>query len=111
MVGPMIENTPEDILHGAYAVLTAWGWANAEIVQLVPSEKMVVRAMHYYESHGAKEYGINRPFAYMIRGVSAAFMALAYGDPYPNGLGAFDCQQTKGIEAGDHYGEFVVTKN
>jgi hypothetical protein len=111
VVKPMIENEPEDVLHGAYAVFTAWGWANAEIVELNPGEKMVVRAQHYYEFQGAKEYGINRPFAHMIRGVSAAFMELAYGRPYPDGLGSFDCVQTKGLEIGDPYGEFIVTKN
>ena len=111
VVAPMIENVPEDVLHGAYAVFTAWGWANAEIVQLVPAEKMVVRALHYYESQGAKECKITRPFAYMIRGVSAAFMDLAYGAPYPDGLGTYTCQQTKGVEVGDLFGEFVVTKN
>jgi hypothetical protein len=111
VISPMIENPPEDVLHGAYAVFTAWGWADAEIVELVPEERMVVRALHYYESQGAKEYGINRPFAHMIRGVSAAFMDLAYGPPYPNGMGGFDCLQTKGVETGDPYGEFIVTKN
>ena len=46
----------------------------------------------------------------MISGVSRAFMDIAFGDaPYPNGLGKFKCEQTKGIELGDEYGEFVVT--
>ncbi|HPO63825.1 MAG TPA: hypothetical protein PK762_12160, partial [Candidatus Kapabacteria bacterium] len=31
IVGPMIEKVPEDILYGAYAVFSAWGWANAEV--------------------------------------------------------------------------------
>ncbi len=107
VVGPMIENKPEDVLHGAYGVFSAWGWANSEIVELVPDEKMVVRAYDYYESD------VNKPkkhFGYMIRGVSRAFMDLAYGDEYPNGHGKFKCEQTKGIELGDKYGEFVVTK-
>ncbi len=38
-------------------------------------------------------------------------MDIAYGDPYPNGYGKFTCVQTKGIEMGDPYGEFIVTKN
>ncbi|MFH2034987.1 MAG: hypothetical protein ABIJ45_01180 [Candidatus Zixiibacteriota bacterium] len=107
VVGPMIENKPEDILHGAYGVFTAWGWANSEIVELIPGEKMVVRAYDYYESD------INKPkknCAYMIRGVSRAFMDLAYSSEYPKGLGKFKCAQTKGIEMGDEYGEFVITK-
>lgn len=109
VVGPMVEKVPEDVLHGAFAIFTAWGWADAEIVELVPEELMVVRAYNYYEADGAKKSGVNRPFAYMIRGVAGAFMDLAYGGPYPNGLYSYVCAQTKGIEVGDAYGEFVVT--
>ncbi len=109
VVAPMVEKAPEDILHGAFAVFTAWGWADSEIVEIVPQEKMVVRAYNYYEADGAKKAGLNRPFAYMIRGVAAAFMDLAYGDPFPNGIYTYDCEQTKGLEVGDEYGEFVVT--
>ena len=113
IVQPMVEKIPEDILHGAYAVFTAWGWANSEIVELVPGTKMVVRAYDYYESDIVK-FGSSQKFsAYMISGVSAAFMELAYAGAYdPNGkaIGTFECKQVKGIECGDAYGEFVVTK-
>ncbi|WP_444994629.1 hypothetical protein [Aliikangiella sp. IMCC44359] len=111
VVGPMIENVPEDILHGAYAVFTAWGWANAEIVELIPNEKMVIKVKGYYEADVKDTYKPNNPFAFMIRGVSSAFMDIAYGDkPYPDGFGKFSCEQVKAIELGDDYGEFVVTK-
>ncbi len=111
VVGPMIEKQPEDVLHGAYAVFTAWGWAKSEIVELVPEEKKVVRAYDYYESDIKDNFKVNKPFTYMIRGVARAFMDIAYGDkPYPDGFGKYTCQQTKGIELGDEYGEFVVTK-
>ncbi len=116
IVKPMVENT-EDILHGAYAVFTAWGWGKAEIVELTPNERMVVKVDDYYESDikdscaGKKA---PRMMAYMIRGVSGAFMDLAYGGDYdPTGESAmytFECNQTKGIETGDSYGEFVVEK-
>lgn len=110
IVSPMIEKQPEDILHGAYAVFTAWGWAKSEIVELVPGEKMVVRAYDYYESDIMVYGRAARPCAYMIQGVSAAFMDIAYGvKPYPDGMGSFHCTQTKGIEIGDDYGEFLVT--
>ena len=114
VVAPMVTNVPEDVLHGAYAVFTAWGWAKSEIVELIPGEKMVVRAYDYYESDVVEHGTSNRPAAYMIRGVSAAFMDLAYGGDYDpegkTGLRTFQCEQTKGIECGDEYGEFVVTK-
>ena len=32
IVKPMVEST-EDVLHGAFAVFTAWGWANIEITE------------------------------------------------------------------------------
>ncbi len=106
VIGPMIEKKPEDIMHGVYAVFSAWGWANFEIVEIDSGKRMVVRAYDYYEAdveHPKKH------FAYMIRGISRALMDLIYSDEYPHGMGKFKCVQTKGIEMGDDYGEFVVT--
>ena len=113
VVNPMVEKAPEDILYGAFAVFTAWGWADSEIVELVPGEKMVVRAYDYYEADIAKYGASKKMSAYMIAGVCAAFMELAYaGDYDPKGkpVGTYECKQIKGIECGDSYGEFVVTK-
>ncbi len=110
IVGPMITNVPEDVLHGAFAVFTAWGWANSEIVELQPNQKMVVRAYNYYESEITDTFQVKKPCAYMIRGVCRAFMDIAYGQAYPEGLGTFKCTQTKGIEMGDSYGEFIITR-
>lgn len=114
VVKPMVEKVPEDILHGAFAVFTAWGWAKSEIVELVPKKKMVVRAYDYYEADFVKYGKTNKKSAYMLRGVCGAFMDLAYGGDYDptgkTGLRTFTCEQTRGIECGDDYGEFVVTK-
>lgn len=98
---------PEDILQGVFSILASWGWADAEIVELIPDEKMVVRTHEYYESEVNNP---KRPFAYLMRGVSRGLMDLAYGSPYPKGFGKFKCTQTRGIEIGDKYGEFVVTR-
>ncbi|MBF0107262.1 MAG: hypothetical protein HQM16_18280 [Deltaproteobacteria bacterium] len=110
IIKPMIKDVPADILHGALAVFAAWGWALCEITELKPNEKMIVRAYNYYES----DVQATRPAAYMIQGVSAAFMDLAYGGKYDvtgkTGMKTFECRQTKGIEIGDPYGEFVVTR-
>ena len=110
IVEPMIEKKPEDMLHGIFAVITAWGWAKAEIAELTPAERMVVRAYDYYESDIVRYGKSGKMSAYMITGISAAFMDLAYGKPYPDGLNTFRAKQIKGIEAGDDYAEFVVTK-
>ena len=106
VVAPMVTEGAKDILRGAYAVFTAWGWAKSGIVQIKDGEQMVIRAVDYYEADSGGD-GLR---AYMIRGVSAAFMELAYATPYPNGMNTFQCAQVKGIEAGDSFGEFVVTK-
>ncbi len=112
IVQPMVETT-EDVLHGAFAVFTAWGWAQTEILELVPGEKMVVRAYDYYEADSVLYGRLDRKCAYMIQGVCSAFMALAYSGEYEtDGSKAldFECIQTKGIECGDDYGEFVIEK-
>lgn len=110
VVAPMVEKVPEDILYGAFAVFTAWGWAKSEIVELIPNEKMVVRAYDYYESDIVKVGRSDKFGAFMIKAVCAGFMDLAYGKPYPDGFGTFKGTQVKGIERGDDYGEFVVTR-
>ncbi len=114
VVKPMVKKVPEDILYGAYAVFTAWGWAKADIIEIVPNERMVVRAYDYYESDVVSGGISDRPSAYMLRGVSAAFMDLAYGGEYDptgkSGLYTFKCTQTQGIECGDDYGEFIVQR-
>ncbi|MBT8342361.1 MAG: hypothetical protein KJP07_20350 [Desulfatitalea sp.] len=106
VVNPMVTEGAKDILRGAYAVFTAWGWAKSGIVKIREGEEMTVRAVDYYESDGPR--GEKR--AYMIRGVSAAFFELAYAEDYPDGMDTFTCEQTKGIECGDAYGEFVVKR-
>jgi hypothetical protein len=114
VVRPMLEKVPEDILYGAFAVFTAWGWANSEIVELQPAKRMIVRAYDYYEADVIKYGASTRMSAYMISGVTAAFMDLAYGGEYDptgkTGLNTFTCRQVKGLECGDSYGEFVVTR-
>ena len=113
VIEPMVETT-EDKLHGAFAVVTAWGWGKCEIVELEPGERMVVRAYDYYESDVVEFGASTKLSAYMLRGVCSALMDLAYGGEYDptgkTGLGTFACEQTRGIECGDEYGEFVVTR-
>lgn len=106
VVEPMVTEGAKDILRGAFAVFTAWGWAKSGIVQIKEGERMTIRAVDYYESDVPK--GDLR--AHMISGVSAAFFELAYAKPYPDGMDTYKCEQVKGIEAGDEFGEFVITK-
>lgn len=106
VVMPMVTEGEKDILRGAYAAFTAWGWAKSGIVQLKEGERMVIRAFDYYEADGGGD-GLR---GYTLRGLSQAFFDLAYADPYPDGMDTYVCRQTKGIEVGDPYGEFIVVK-
>ncbi len=106
VVMPMVTEGEKDILRGAFAAFTAWGWAKSGIVQLKPGEKMVIRANDYYEADSTGE-GLR---AYMLRGLCQAFFDLTYADPYPDGMDTYVCQQVKGIEVGDPHGEFIVTR-
>lgn len=106
VVLPMVTEGEKDILRGAFAAFTAWGWAKSGIVQLKPGEKMVIRANDYYEADSGGE-GLR---AYMLRGLCQAFFDLTYADPYPAGMDTYVCQQVKGIEVGDPHGEFIVTR-
>ncbi|MDD3293198.1 MAG: hypothetical protein PHG20_00720 [Geobacteraceae bacterium] len=106
VVLPMVTEGEKDILRGAYAAFTAWGWAKSGIVQLKEGEKMIIRAYDYYEADSGGE-GLR---GFMLRGLSQAFFDLAYAEPYPDGMDTYVCHQTKGIEVGDPYGEFIVTK-
>ena len=106
VVLPMVTEGEKDILRGAFAAFTAWGWAKSGIVQLKEGERMVIRANDYYEADSGGE-GLR---AYMLRGLCQAFFDLTYADPYPDGMDTFVCHQTKGIETGDPHGEFVVTR-
>ncbi|MEJ2199568.1 MAG: hypothetical protein P8X63_00915 [Desulfuromonadaceae bacterium] len=106
VVMPMVTEGAKDILRGAYAAFTAWGWAKSGIVQLKEGQRMTVRAFDYYEADSKGE-GLR---AYMLRGLNQAFFDLAYADPYPDGMDTYVCRQTKGMEVGDEYGEFIVTQ-
>ncbi len=114
VVAPMVECAAEDHLHGIVAAFTAWGWARFEVAELEPGTRLVIRAYDYYEADSTAYGAARRPCAYMVRGVAAAFMDLIYGGAYDptgrTGLRTFTCAQTRGIECGDDYGEFVVTR-
>ena len=44
---------------------------------------MIIQSKGYYESEIKRTYNCGRNMAFMIRGVSRAFMDIAYGQKYP----------------------------
>ena len=112
VVAPMIENKEDQIL-GFVAVAVAFGWGDLEVEQLVPKEKLVMRASDSYEARGyLEQHGLAQSEkCYMLRGVTGAFMDLIYGDDYPEGLYAFSAAETSCRAKGDTCCEFIARKS
>ncbi len=112
VVEPMIEHTGDQI-QCFVSIAIAFGWGNLEVQQLVPGEKLVIRASDLYEAKGYLDaYGESESGkCYMLRGVTAAFMDLVYGSDYPDGCFQFAAKETHCQAKGDPYCEFVARKS
>jgi hypothetical protein len=112
VVAPMVENKEDQIL-GFAAVAVAFGWGDLAVEQLVPGEKLVIRASDSYEATGyLEQYGVAKSEkCYMLRGVAGAFMDLVYGGDYPDGLYAYSAAENFCRAKGDSYCEFIAIKS
>ena len=112
IVAPMIENKEDQII-GFAAVAVAFGWGDLAVEELVPGEKLVIRASDSYEARGyLEQYGFAKSEkCYMLRGVAGAFMDLIYGGVYPEGRYVFSAAETFCRAKGDAYCEFIARKS
>jgi hypothetical protein len=112
VVAPMVEDK-EDQIFGFVAVAVAFGWGDLAVEELVPGEKLVIRASDSYEARGyLEQYGpAKSEKCYMLRGVAGAFMDLIYGGDYPDGLYAFSAAENFCRAKGDSYCEFIAGKS
>jgi len=83
------------------------------VEELVPGEKLVIRANDSYEARGyLEQYGFAKSEkCYMLRGVAGAFMDLIYGGAYPEGRYVFSAAETFCRAKGDAYCEFIARKS
>ena len=112
VVAPMVENK-KDQISGFVAVAVAFGWGDLAVEELVPGEKLVIRASDSYEANGyLTQYGTAKSEkCYMLRGVTAAFMDLVYGSGYPDGCFTFAAQEPSCRVKGDPYCEFIARRS
>ena len=112
VIAPMVEDKEDQIL-GFVAVAVAFGWGDLAVEELVPREKLVIRASDSYEARGyLEQYGVAKSEkCYMLRGVAGAFMDLIYGGDYPDGLYAFSAAENFCRAKGDAYCEFIAGKS
>lgn len=112
IVSPMIDRK-EDQISGFAAVAVAFGWGDLEVVEIVPDSELRLRVTDSYEASGYLErYGVaDSGKCYMLRGVTAAFMDLIYGDDYPDGCFNFTADEPLCRAKGDSCCEFVARKS
>ena len=112
IVSPMIDRK-EDQIAGFAAVAVAFGWGDLEVVEIAPDRKLRLRVNDSYEASGYIErYGIaDSGKCYMLRGVTAAFMDLIYGDDYPDGCFEFTAEEPLCRAKGDPCCEFIARKS
>ena len=111
VVEPMIE-TVEDQIHCFVSIAIALGWGDLVVQEVVPYEKLVIRANDSYEAMGyLNAYGKSEAgTCYMLRGVTAALMDLVYGDSYPDGCFQYAAVETQCQAKGAPYCEFIAQK-
>jgi len=111
VVKPMIEHI-EDQIDCFVSIAIAFGWGDLAVQELVPNEKLVIRASDSYEAKGYLDaYGkADAGKCYMLRGVAAAFMDLVYGGEYPDGCFQYTAEETFCQAKGDPHCEFVARK-
>jgi predicted hydrocarbon binding protein len=111
VVHPMIKNK-EDEIYSFVSIAIAFGWGDLTVEELVPLEKLVIRASDSYEAKGYWDaYGkADAGKCYMLRGVTAAFMDLVYGADYPDGCFQYAALETRCQAKGDSHCEFVAQK-
>ena len=126
VVEPMVE-CKEDIIYGITAITNALGWGNWEVVEIVPFERLVMRAYTPYEGPGyVDKYGKAKSGkCYMLAGVAGGLMDLVYPEGSENKtwqeikptgtpdlvarIEKFIAKEVKCIAKGDPHCEFIAT--
>lgn len=125
LVEPRVDS-PRGRVHGMVAVANALGWGTWRVEELVPDERLVIRAYNAYESAGhLRWFGeADEPVEFLVQGGARALMNLVYyGDVTDRDgtsrelyyelfreNGGFDAAFTHSIAAGDDYVRVEVTR-
>ena len=125
LVGP-VRGDVEEIVSACVAICRALGFGHWTVEELVPDQRLVMRASSNYEApFYLTRYGTaTKPRCYFFANAARAVMQLAhrvdwasrptldeelYQSLFKDGLG-WDVEQTSCLACGDDYSEVVVTK-
>ena len=125
LIAPQCQDK-NDWLVGIVACINALGWGVWRIFELIPNERLVIRAWHPYESLGhLRHFGTaDHPIDYLMVGIASSLMNLLYNADIttkPDLTLAFYYQvnrskqgfwgrQTACVAMGDAYSEVVVER-
>lgn len=117
----------EDWLAGIVACINALGWGVWRIHELVPNERLVLRAWYPYESLGyLRSFGrADHPVDYLLTGIGASLMNLLYSADITakpdlslefyyqvnRSKAGFWGRQSACVAMGDPYSEVIVERN
>ena len=117
----------EDWLSGIIACINALGWGVWRIQEIIPDERLILRAWYPYESLGhLRAFGqADHPIDYLMTGIGSSLMNLLYTADITTrpdltlefyyqvnrSKAGFWARQTRCLAMGDPYSEIVVERN
>lgn len=101
---PMIQDR-SDWIHGIIAVINSLGWGIWRVMELLPDQRLVLRAWRPYESLGyLRIFGISEtPVDYLFAGVAGALMNLLYHVDISSRHDLDDACYQQAMHAGNHF--------
>lgn len=107
------EACAREAVRAAFVAVSGVGLDDCEVVELVPFERLVLRVYGYWGLLIPGPDRNRRRGTLVVRGLCAAVMDLAYGtshqDPGPGDI-LYACRQSRSVERGDLFDEFVTTR-
>lgn len=101
---PMIRDQ-SDWIHGIVAVINSLGWGVWRVTELIPDQRLILRAWKPYESLGyLRAFGISdTPVDYLFAGVASALMNLIFHVNITDRPTLDDTLYTQAMHEGDHF--------
>ena len=108
---PMIRSA-EDEIEALIAFTNTFGIGFLEIDELVPKKKLVTIVKNAYDpGRYLEEYGPQkRGRCYLFSAITAAYMDLVYGSPYPQGMGTFIAKEVECRAMGHDLCKFIARR-
>jgi hypothetical protein len=101
-------------LHATFCALSGIGVDDCEVVEFVPFERLVLRVYGYWGLLVPGPGRNRRRGTLVVRGLCAAVMDVAYGDHRRESgraeVAGFICRQSRSVERGESFDEFVATR-